>query len=169
MSDPKTVTQSDANGEPETQGPICLWKNASIPHARHGWKWGPVERLCTGVQVKQETWSCSAFHEPDCQCAARIQELVSEIARLQHGEDDTPREPGAWPTPGQWIHRWNRLLPERRLWMAARMIEWQQQASACRELDHAGRIQELEARVVTLTEQLTDHRAALKRAHAEEG
>jgi hypothetical protein len=93
---------------------------------------------------------------------------MGEIARLQHGEDDTPREPGAWPTPGQWIHRWNRLLPEQRLKMAAQMIEWEQQASACRELDHADRIQELGARVVTLTEQLTDHRAALKRVRAGE-
>jgi hypothetical protein len=66
------------------------------------------------------------------------------LEQLRAGE-----EPG-WdhsivPTPGQWIARWNQVTPEKRLTMAAQIIEGMKRSSECLMEDHEGRIAQLRA------------------------
>jgi hypothetical protein len=66
------------------------------------------------------------------------------LEQLRAGE-----EPG-WdhsivPTPGQYIARWNQVTPEKRLSMAAEIIEGMKRSSECLMEDHAGRIAQLRA------------------------
>ncbi|MFI5992494.1 hypothetical protein ACIBAC_11655 [Streptomyces sp. NPDC051362] len=69
---------------------------------------------------------------------------AAELEQLRAGE-----EPG-WshnivPTPGQWIARWNQVTPEKRLIMAAEILEGMKRSSECRMEDHEGRIAQLRA------------------------
>ena len=56
-------------------------------------------------------------------------------------------DPGAWPTPEQWIRMWNEATPERRLEMAARVIVDAQQAERCFLANHEWQIEELRRQV----------------------
>jgi hypothetical protein len=69
---------------------------------------------------------------------------TAETEELRRGEADDPGEPGTWPTPAQWIRRWNDTTPERRLELAAGIVDAFQQASRCRYTeDHRGRLLDL--------------------------
>jgi hypothetical protein len=71
-------------------------------------------------------------------------EAKAEIERLRAGEDHTPCLEGVWPTPGQWIARWNSLSADERLDRAARILQFSQEASECFTADHKGRLEEAE-------------------------
>lgn len=42
---------------------------------------------------------------------------------LRTGEDPTPRDENAWPTPGQFIREWNAMTPEGRLDAAEKITQ----------------------------------------------
>lgn len=71
-------------------------------------------------------------------------EARAELARLRAGADTAPVEEGTWPTPGQWIARWNAASADERLELAARALEAAQAASDCFTADHKGRLAEAE-------------------------
>lgn len=69
---------------------------------------------------------------------------AEELEQLRAGE-----EPG-WshsiaPTPGQYIARWNQVTPEKRLSMAAEILEGMKRSSECLMSDHEGQIARLRA------------------------
>jgi hypothetical protein len=68
----------------------------------------------------------------------------AEVEHLRAGEDHTPRTEALWPTPGQWIARWNAASPEERLDLATRTLEAAQTASDCFAADHMGRLEQVE-------------------------
>lgn len=74
----------------------------------------------------------------------RLDEQAAEIKRLREGEDPTPHDEAAWPTPGQWIYRFNRMTAERRLAAANRVVVNGQESLSCFQMDHRGRIEAAE-------------------------
>lgn len=75
-----------------------------------------------------------------------IDELRAEVARLRAGEDRTPREESAWPTPGQLIARiLDAPTAEKRLEIADALLTNCATASKCLMADHGALLSELEA------------------------
>ncbi|MEV8439164.1 hypothetical protein AB0425_17455 [Actinosynnema sp. NPDC051121] len=75
-----------------------------------------------------------------------LDKLRAEVARLRAGEDLTPREEGAWPTPGQLIARiLDAPTAETRLKIADALLTNCVTASNCLLADHGGLKSELEA------------------------
>lgn len=58
----------------------------------------------------------------------RARQAEAERDRLRAGEDDTPQEDGSWPTPGQFIAKWNSLDSHERLEKAAHLLSLAQRA-----------------------------------------
>lgn len=58
------------------------------------------------------------------------QDARAEVARLRAGEADSPGDPDTWPTPAEWIRRWNDATPEQRLAMAQAQIDLARAAAA---------------------------------------
>jgi hypothetical protein len=84
------------------------------------------------------------------------QEANAEVARLRAGESDEPAAEGTTLTPAQFLRMWNDTTPERRLGIAARVLDMNSRDSACTLADHRGKLQELrrserEARKAMLT------------------
>jgi len=82
--------------------------------------------------------------------AERIAELEGELAaaeadnkklRAGEAEDEGPRD--SWPTPEQWIKRFNDATAERRLDIARRVLAQSAEAARCFETDHEGRLDHL--------------------------
>ena len=73
---------------------------------------------------------------------SEIERLRAEIAQLHEGEDQYTDE-RVVPTPAQWIWRWNRATPARRLKVAAHVMEAWDRSFACVLEDHRGEIEEL--------------------------
>lgn len=83
--------------------------------------------------------------EPEADRANDLSEigrLMAEIAQLHEGEDPYTDE-RLVPTPAQWIWRWNRATPARRLKVAAQVMEAWDRSLACVMEDHHGAIEEL--------------------------
>jgi hypothetical protein len=59
---------------------------------------------------------------------ARAENAEAALDRLRAGEADTPGNPYDWPTPAQWIRRWNDATPEMRLAIAEAVITLQRAA-----------------------------------------
>jgi hypothetical protein len=59
-----------------------------------------------------------------------------EVQRLRAGEDTTPIDEGTWPTPGQWIARWNAMTADERLSTADALITLCQAEAARVERGH---------------------------------
>ncbi|MFF2100971.1 hypothetical protein [Streptomyces sp. NPDC058202] len=69
---------------------------------------------------------------------------ATELEQLRAGEE-SGWDHSIVPTPGQYIARWNQVTPEKRLSMAAEIIEGMKRSSECLMEDHAGRIAQLRA------------------------
>lgn len=69
---------------------------------------------------------------------------AAELEQLRAGEE-SGWDHSIVPTPGQYIARWNQVTPEKRLSMAAEIIEGMKRSSECLMEDHAGRIAQLRA------------------------
>lgn len=65
-----------------------------------------------------------------------LEHLRTEVARLRAGESETPAAEGHYPTPAEWIHRWNRSTPEQRLDRAAWVLVGMRAAQRCEMADH---------------------------------
>lgn len=78
-----------------------------------------------------------------------LQQLAAaraELAALHQGEE-VHEDEAILPTPAQWIWRWNRLTPERRLEVIAGIQQAQESAARCFFEDHAATISEMRARL----------------------
>jgi hypothetical protein len=73
-----------------------------------------------------------------------LAEARAELTRLRAGEDTTPVAEGTWPTPAQWIARWNAASAVERLDLATRALDAAHAASECFTADHKGRLAEAE-------------------------
>lgn len=73
------------------------------------------------------------------------------LEQLRAGEEPGWR-PDVVPTPGQWIARWNQVTPEKRLIMAAEILEGMKRSSECLMEDHEGRIAQLRAEAARPTD-----------------
>jgi hypothetical protein len=63
----------------------------------------------------------------------KVAALEATLAALREGEE--PHEDDrTWPTPAQWIWRWNQATPERRLAMASLFLELQPRLNRAREV-----------------------------------
>lgn len=65
---------------------------------------------------------------------------------LLEGEDPSDVPHMAWPTPGQWLYRFNRLSPEKRLEVIELCLNDTENAMQCLIEDHAGVKDTLELR-----------------------
>lgn len=81
--------------------------------------------------------------------------LAAEVERLRAGEEPVTDERIA-PNPGQWIWKWNRATPEKRLNMAAQILSGMTRASDCFTQNHEARLADLSIEV----ERLRAERAA---------
>ncbi|MER7500471.1 hypothetical protein AB0L05_27815 [Nonomuraea pusilla] len=61
----------------------------------------------------------------------RANAAEAEVARLRAGETDQPVAENAWPTPAQWIRRWNDATAEQRLVLAGLVLRDAQAAHDC--------------------------------------
>ena len=94
---------------------------------------------------------------------ARINDLAAEVARLRTGEEDG-YDPLVRPTPGQWLQKFNQSPAVERLTVVARVIDACTQASTCFEMNHDGRIRQLEELLRVAHE--TSNRSEVERAAA---
>ncbi|MDX5563753.1 hypothetical protein PYK79_10860 [Streptomyces sp. ID05-04B] len=69
---------------------------------------------------------------------------AAEVERLRAGEESAT-EQGVIPTPGQWIRKWNQATAEKRLNMAAQILEAMTRSSNCFMADHEAQITSLRA------------------------
>ena len=74
----------------------------------------------------------------------RAEQAEAALARLHEGEEPHPDE-YAEATPAQWIWRWNRATPERRLEVAASVIEKSGRADRCFLMNHEKRLADAQA------------------------
>ena len=74
-----------------------------------------------------------------------VDELRAEIARLRAGESEQPHAEGAWPTPAEWVHHWNRATAEQRLKYAARIMNDSVVVRRCEMADHIAELEHLRA------------------------
>ncbi|WP_329215259.1 hypothetical protein OG352_06435 [Streptomyces sp. NBC_01485] len=74
---------------------------------------------------------------------------ATEVAQLREGEEPVTDQRVA-PNPGQWIWQWNRATPEKRLSMAAQIIDGMAIANNCFMADHEARISSLNAELERL-------------------
>ena len=65
---------------------------------------------------------------------------------LLEGEDSTPVAEGVWPTPAQWLYKFNRVDPKKRLEIIEIIINDAQVSMECIIGDHAGAAETLERR-----------------------
>lgn len=75
-----------------------------------------------------------------------IRDAAAELQQLRAGEEPVTDSRTA-PTPAQWIWQWNRTTPEKRLSMAAQILEAMPRANNCFMQDHEARIADLQAEV----------------------
>lgn len=109
------------------------------------------------------TCFCDHTNDRMTQWKERVRELEVEVARLRAGEDTTPREPGTQLTPGQWIRKFNEATTERRLHAAERVLQVIDQESHCFQMDHEGRLEDLQARLEAAEIELAAWRLARSR------
>lgn len=76
-------------------------------------------------------------------------EQNAELERLRAGEEPATNK-ALRPTPGQWIWQWNRATPEKRLDMAAQILDGMARANDCFMADHEAQIASLRAEVERL-------------------
>ncbi|MFE2346454.1 hypothetical protein [Kitasatospora cineracea] len=77
-----------------------------------------LDRACRGVASAVEAEQLRA-------AIAQLQQQAAKAADLHEGEEPYEHEHTV-PTPGQWLWQWNRATPERRLAMAAHVLEQQE-------------------------------------------
>jgi hypothetical protein len=73
----------------------------------------------------------------------------AELERLRAGEEAVT-ERGVVPTPAQWIWIWNQHTPEKRLDMAAQILDNMAKANECFQADHEAQIASLRGEVERL-------------------
>lgn len=71
----------------------------------------------------------------------RADTAESKLAALHEGEEPAPDE-NTVPTPAQWLWRWNRATPERRLDMAGRILQAFGEANRCFMEAHVSRAED---------------------------
>jgi hypothetical protein len=71
------------------------------------------------------------------------------LAQFYEGEEPYTTE-GVVPTPAQWIWKWNRATPARRLEVAENAIRAQAAEQQCLLSDHAGAVVELQEALLAL-------------------
>ena len=81
--------------------------------------------------------------------AAKTAALEQEIARLRAGEEDG-WDPAVYPTPGQWIARFNHATPQQRHDAARSAIDSAQKANDCVLSNHRGQLAEQHQVLVAL-------------------
>jgi hypothetical protein len=67
---------------------------------------------------------------------ALVAAQAGQLAELRAGEADADPEEDIIPTPAQWLRKYNRAVPERRLSVAAKAIEDADIAARCRQDGH---------------------------------
>ncbi|MDX2838001.1 hypothetical protein PV377_03105 [Streptomyces ipomoeae] len=75
---------------------------------------------------------------------------AAELERLRTGEEPVTDQ-RITLTPGQWIWQWNRATPEKRLDMAAQILDGMTRSNNCFMADHETQIERLRAEVVRLS------------------
>jgi hypothetical protein len=71
-------------------------------------------------------------------------EPEAQLAQFHEGEEPYT-DSRVVPTPAQWIWKWNRATPARRLRMAEAILGAQETAQQCVIADHKGAVEELRA------------------------
>ncbi|GAA3877977.1 hypothetical protein GCM10022243_48350 [Saccharothrix violaceirubra] len=82
----------------------------------------------------------TAPDETRCMPGSTVPELRDRIAQLTAGADPTPYDPGVWPTPAQYVHRWNLMTGPERLAEADRTISLLKELGPPNWLDIRGRV-----------------------------
>lgn len=106
-------------------------------------------------------WLTTACRELEKSEAAREQlrqerdAQAETLEQMRAGEEPVTDERIA-PTPGQWIWQWNRATPEKRLNMAAQILNGMARSSDCFTQNHEARLADLSIEV----ERLRAERAA---------
>ncbi|MER6183015.1 hypothetical protein [Streptomyces sp. NPDC001652] len=72
-----------------------------------------------------------------------------ELEQLRAGEEPVT-DSSIRPTPAQWIWQWNRATPEKRLSMAAQILDGMPRANNCLMADHEAMIEALRVEVTQL-------------------
>lgn len=84
-------------------------------------------------------------------------ELIEQLAAVRaeldalHQGEETYRDEATVPTPAQWIWRWTRLTPEKRLEVAAHLEETRSRAGRCFFENHDATIAELRSQLSART------------------
>jgi hypothetical protein len=94
-----------------------------------------------------------------------LEEQHNQIQTLRAGESDQPAHDNTWPTPAEWIHRWNRATREQRLAWAAAVLDAQLGVMRCFELDHDGAVAEEAQAKARISAALAFHLADTSRPH----
>lgn len=103
-----------------------------------------VLALCDALDAARAAVALTATH---------LASARAELERLRAGEDPTPVPENAWPTPGQWIRRFNEAPPEERLAVVARALEDARRAGDCFLRNHDGRIRHHDGALLELRAQ----------------
>lgn len=74
---------------------------------------------------------------------------AAELERLRASEEPVT-DSSIRPTPAQWIWQWNRATPEKRLSMAAQILDGMPRANNCLMADHEAMIEALRVEVTKL-------------------
>jgi hypothetical protein len=122
---------TDAFGRPipNERGDGAARRPADVPLASEPPEWWRPHSKPTREQLLQQLAATQA-----------------ELDALRQGEEVYEDE-ATVPTPGQWIWRWNRLTPERRLEVVAGIQQAQASAERCFFENHAATIGEMRARL----------------------
>ncbi|MFD4547283.1 hypothetical protein [Streptomyces sp. NPDC058466] len=114
-----------------------------------------IDMTQVGVKPDIAGWLLTACRELENSEVARARlrderaGQAADLERLRAGEEPVTDERVA-PSPAQWIWQWNRAKPEKRLSMAAQILDGMPRANNCLMLDHEARLTDLQAEVARL-------------------
>jgi hypothetical protein len=114
-----------------------------------------IDMTQVGVKPDIAGWLLTSCRELEKSEAARARlrderaEMAADLKRLRAGEEPVT-DSRIVPTPAQWIWQWNRATPEKRLSMAAQILDAMPRANNCLMLDHEARLADLQTEVQRL-------------------
>lgn len=92
-----------------------------------------IHGLCDALDAARAALALTATH---------LASARAELERLRAGEDPTPVPENAWPTPGQWLRRFNDAGPELRLEVVRLALDDAETAQRCLIEGHRPRLVE---------------------------
>jgi len=114
-----------------------------------------IDMTQVGVKPDMAAWLLTACRELEKSEAARerlhaeLGKQAADLEQLRAGEE-LVTDSRIVPTPAQWIWQWSRATPEKRLSMAAQILDGMPRANDCFMADHEAQIATLRAEVERL-------------------